>query len=75
MRSKKRPGQFPGAGLSLLLLLGLMNGADQEITNATDEDHGRNGPHNQDWHDTLLCFCPRLENADALPVVPEFLEF
>jgi hypothetical protein len=70
-RQKERSGQFPGAGLSLLLLLGLMNGTDQEITHAANEDHGRNSPQQQYWHDTLLCFCPRLENAEGLPVVPD----
>jgi hypothetical protein len=46
-----------------------MNGTDQEITHAANEDHGRNYP-NQYRHDTLLSFCPQPENADALPVVP-----
>jgi hypothetical protein len=50
-----------------------MNGTDQEITNTADDDNGRNSPHNQYWHGTLLCFCPQLENADVLSVVPDRL--
>lgn len=54
---KKRPGRFPGAGLSLLYYSALMDGTDQEITHAANEQHGRNNP-NQYRHDTLLKLLP-----------------
>jgi hypothetical protein len=31
-----------------------MNGANQEITHPADNDHGRNGPHYEHRHNTLL---------------------
>jgi len=39
----------------------LMNGTDQEVTHAANEDHGRNSPKQQHRHFTLLSFCPTQE--------------
>jgi hypothetical protein len=45
--SKTRAGKWLGFFTNLVRCM------NQEITNAADEDHGRNRP-NQYWHDTLL---------------------
>jgi hypothetical protein len=50
-----------------------MNGADQEITHAANEDHGRNSPK-QYWHNALLCFCPPLETPMQYRLFPGLFE-
>jgi hypothetical protein len=47
-----------------------MNGADQKITHAANEDHGRNSPKQQYRHDTLLCFCPAKETPTYCQLFP-----
>jgi hypothetical protein len=50
-----------------------MNGTNQIVSDAADNDHGRNGPEQQNWHVRLLLIgCPHSGNADLLPLVPVF---
>jgi hypothetical protein len=51
----------------------LVNSTNQIVSDAADNDHGRDGPEHQNWHVRLLLIgCPHSWNADLLPLVPVF---
>jgi hypothetical protein len=46
-----------------------MGDVDEVVSDAADNDHGRYGPHKQDWHFRLLLNAPP-DNASLLALVP-----
>jgi hypothetical protein len=69
----KSPAGLSGSGFPSLLVIGLVNDAEQIIAHPTHNDHGRDGPKQQYRHFRLLLshLCPRQSNAGQLPLVPE----
>ena len=48
-----------------------MDGSDQIVADASDKDHGRDGPHDKNYRHVRLLL-RREENASDLLLVPEF---
>jgi hypothetical protein len=55
----KKPGRYSGSGFSLPTSIGLVNDTKEIVADASDNDHGRDGPKQQDWHMRLLLICPQ----------------
>jgi hypothetical protein len=59
---REKPRRHSGSGLSFLQQFHLVNNANQVIADAADNDHGRDGPEQKNWHlRFLLVGCPRHE--------------
>jgi hypothetical protein len=50
----KKPGRHPARALSLLFELDSVNGTNQIIADASDNDNCRHGPQQKYWHVRLL---------------------
>ena len=63
-------------GPFLPLAISLVNSVNQIIADAADNDHGRDGPEQKNWHVRfLLIGCPHPSNAGLLPLVPDVVSF
>jgi hypothetical protein len=69
----KSPAGLSGSGFPFILVIGLVNDAEQIIADPTHNGHGRDGPKQQCWHFRLLLshLCPRQSSAGKFPLVPE----
>src|SRR4051812_40638902 len=50
--------------------IGLVNGTKEIIADASDHDHGRDGPKQQYWHVRLLLICPQHETPQICHLFP-----
>ena len=69
-RSKEAPGSGAtrdGAGVPQRRRL--VHGTNQIVADTSDNDHGRNGPHDKKYGHVRLLLSPR-ENVSLLPLVP-----
>jgi hypothetical protein len=67
---REKPGRHSDSDLSLWQFR-LLNNAKEIVSETANNDHGRDGPKQQNWHFRLLLIgCPHQINAGLLPLVP-----
>jgi hypothetical protein len=74
--AKERARPVSRRGPSLERCADLSMHMHQPVAHAADNDHGRNGPHHQNWHCPLLAlsFALAFKNALVWPIVPGSLQ-